>query len=76
MATPEIVDISGLLQPVSGDNPCGSNIREDPSPTSPYYTIKDARNAARAAERNSMFDGGSPEADENWRKIIGIALLL
>ncbi len=73
MASPEIVDISGLLEPVSEDSPAGTDIREDSSPTSPYYTIKDARNAARAAERNSMFDGGSPEADENWRKIIELA---
>lgn len=73
MASPEIVDINGLLQPVSEDNPAGIDIRENSSPTSPYYTIKDARNAARAAERNSMFDGGSPEADENWRKILELA---
>lgn len=73
MATPEIVDINGLLQPVSEDSPAGSDIREDSSPTSPYYTIKDARNAARAAERNSMFDGGSPEAAESWRKVIALA---
>lgn len=73
MATPEIVDINGLLQPVSEASPAGSDIREDSSPTSPYYSIKDARNAARAAERNSMFDGGSPEATESWRKVIALA---
>ncbi|MBI3186655.1 MAG: type VI secretion system protein TssA [Gammaproteobacteria bacterium] len=73
MATPEIVDINGLLQPVSEASPAGSDIREDSSPTSPYYSIKDARNAARAAERNSMFDGASPEATESWRKVIALA---
>jgi len=73
MASPEIVDIDSLLEPISEDNPAGSDIREDSSPTSPFYAIKDARNAARAAERNSLFDGGSSEADENWRKIMELA---
>ena len=73
MATPEIVDISGLLQPVSEDSPTGADIREDASPTSLYYAIKDARNSARAAERNSMFDGGSLEAAESWRKVMSLA---
>lgn len=68
MASPQIVDIDGLLEPISEDNPAGTDIREDASPASPFYTIKDARNAARTAERNSMFDGGSSEADDNWRK--------
>lgn len=75
MATPEIIDINGMLQPVSEDSPAGADIREDTSPTSPYYAIKDARNAARAAERNSMFDedGGSTEATESWRKVLALA---
>ena len=73
MASPDIVDIDSLLAPISEDNPAGTDIREDSSPSSPFYTIKDARNAARAAERNSMFDGGSSEADENWRKIMELA---
>ena len=73
MATPDIVDINSLLQPVSESSPAGSDIREDASPTSAYYSIKDVRNAARAAERNSMFDGVSPEATENWRKVIALA---
>ncbi len=73
MSSEAIIDISSLLEPVSEDNPVGSDIREDASPSSAYYSIKDARNSARAAERNSMFDGGSSEADENWRKILELA---
>ena len=73
MPSEAIIDISSLLEPVSEDNPVGNDIREDSSPSSVYYTIKDARNSARAAERNSMFDGGSSEADENWRKILELA---
>lgn len=73
MASDEIIQLENLLQPISEDNPVGDDIRSDPSPTSPYYTIKDARNSARAAERNNMFDGNNSEADEQWRKIIQLA---
>jgi len=73
MASEEIIQLDSLLQPISEDNPVGDDIRDDPSPISPYYTIKDARNAARAAERNNMFDGDSSEADDQWRKIIDLA---
>ncbi len=73
MASDKIVDIASLLQPISDDNPAGSNIRDDSSPTSIYYTIKDSRTSARAAERSNMFDGVSTEADEHWRKILKIA---
>jgi len=73
MPSEAIIDINSLLEPVSEENPVGNDIREDSSPSSAYYMIKDARNSARAAERNSMFDGGSSEADENWRKILELA---
>jgi len=73
MASEEIIKLESLLEPISEDNPVGDDIREDSSPTSPYYSIKDARNAARAAERNNMFDGDSSEADDQWRKILELA---
>ena len=73
MLSESIIDINSLLEPVTEDSPVGNDIREDTSPSSAYYTIKDARNSARTAERNSMFDGGSSEADENWRKILELA---
>ena len=73
MASEEIIQLDTLLQPISEDNPVGNDIRDDSSPTSPYYSIKDARNAARAAERNNMFDGDNSEADDQWRKILELA---
>ncbi len=73
MASEEIIQLDTLLEPISDDNPVGYDIREDSSPTSAYYAIKDARNAARAAERNNMFDGDSSEADDQWRKILNLA---
>ncbi len=73
MASPALIDINTLLEPISEESAAGEDIRNDPSPTSMYSMTKDARNSARAAERNSMFDGGSTEAIENWNKITELA---
>ncbi len=73
MASEEIISLDQLLAPVSSDNRAGEDIRENASQDSPYYTIKDARNAARAAERNNMFDSDTSEADSQWRKILDLA---
>lgn len=74
MASPHIIDIDALLQPISEEQPQGSDIREDSSPASLYYKIKDARNAARAAERASLFD---PDEAANvlgaWHPILDLA---
>lgn len=55
--SPEVIDVESLLQPIPGDNPAGTDIRTDVSPTSLYYRIKDARAAARATERAALVDG-------------------
>ncbi|MCP3689413.1 MAG: type VI secretion system protein TssA [Gammaproteobacteria bacterium] len=73
MASEEIIPLDQLLAPVSEDNKAGEDIRESASQNSSYYTIKDARNAARAAERNNMFDNDTSEADSQWRKILELA---
>lgn len=70
MASEQIIPLDELLAPVSEDSPAGVDIREDDAPNSDYLTIKDARTAARAAERKSMFDSDTSEADAEWRKII------
>ena len=51
MASPSTLDIEQLLAPIEGDKPAGVDLREDVSPTSDYYQVKDARSAVRAAER-------------------------
>lgn len=73
MASEQIIPLEQLLEPISTDSPVGTDIRENASPTSPYYAIKDARNAARAAERNNIFDNDTSEADTHWRKILELA---
>ena len=66
MPSPAFVDIESLICPISEDNTVGCDIRLDSSPSSIYNQIKDARLAARAAERHNLFDGDSNEAMENW----------
>lgn len=72
MSFDNIIDIEHLLQPISEDNPTGEDIRSDRSPTSDYYTIKDARNNARAAERSSMFDD-DVDLLKPWRTVVDVA---
>lgn len=74
MASEAVLDLDALVRPVSGDAPAGENLREDPSPESAYYRIKDARAAARSAERQGLFGDviGPVEAGE-WRSIHGTA---
>ena len=60
MALPQVVDIDALLQTISEDAPAGTDPRSDSSPTSLYYRTKDARNAARSAERAAVEIGAAP----------------
>ncbi|NOY73137.1 MAG: type VI secretion system protein TssA [Gammaproteobacteria bacterium] len=73
MSSSALIDINTLMQPISEENAVGEDIRNNPSLSSLYSEIKSARNSARAAERNSMFDGDSTEAIENWNKISTLA---
>jgi type VI secretion system protein ImpA len=73
MASPAVLDLDSLLAPVSAESPAGANLREDFTPTSIYYELKDARTAARAAERRAQAtydeeDGG--EALPDWNPIL------
>ncbi len=56
MATNSVIDIAALLAPIAGDVPTGGNIRQDASPTSIYYKIKDARAGARSSERSLLME--------------------
>ncbi|WP_444892609.1 type VI secretion system protein TssA [Microbulbifer sp. TRSA001] len=69
MAFPNTINIDELVAPISEDNPVGDDIREDRSPTSDYYSIKDARNSARAAERSAMFDDVDTDLLAPWRDV-------
>lgn len=73
MPSAGLVDIDELLKPISDEMPVGFDCRNDPSPSSTYQQIKQARNSARSAERNNMFGGSNDEADEHWQTVIQLA---
>ncbi len=71
MTSPAVLDLDSLVKPIAGTAPSGANLRDDPSPTSPYYQVKDARNAARALERAALqaeVPSAAPQAD--WRPVL------
>ena len=72
MALPQVVDIDALLQAISDEAPAGTDPRSDSSPTSLYYRTKDARNAARSAERAAVEIGGAPPVE--WGTVAETAM--
>jgi type VI secretion system protein ImpA len=69
--TAKILDLAQLLAPISDDQPAGEDLRGDSSANSLYYLVKDARSAARAAERQmvSEEDAGSA-ASPDWQPVL------
>ena len=49
--SPEGFDLAALLAPISQEAPAGTDLRQDSSPDSLYYRLRDARREAGAAER-------------------------
>jgi type VI secretion system protein ImpA len=70
MASAAVLDIAKLVAPIPGPRPAGADLREESSLTSAYYAIKDARNAARAAERQLALDGEEPAPPADWRPVL------
>lgn len=71
MASPQVIDVEALLAPISDEAPAGTDPRADTSPASLYYRVKDARNAARAAERSAVEIGGP--MPEEWDEVVEAA---
>lgn len=72
MSFSHVIDPEHLLQPVSAEFPAGEDLREDRSPASTYYSLKDARNNARATERSSLFDD-DVDLLKPWRTVVDLA---
>ena len=70
MASTAVLDIAKLVAPIPGPKPTGVDLRENSSPISAYNTIKDARNAARAAERQRALDDEESTAPVDWRPVL------
>lgn len=74
MASPETLDFERLLKPISAERPAGVELKEDPALSSTYFKVKDAREAARGAERKQAqaISAGEPESAgdaPNWRLV-------
>ena len=71
---PEGFDLPALLTPISEDAPAGTDLRQDYSPDSLYYRLRDARAEARAAERG--IDGGATGTGSppQWRAVHDLAM--
>jgi len=66
------MDIDTLLSPISDTQPTGADARVEPEITQKYYSLKDARTSARAAERSNIFDNNTSEIPE-WSTILNQA---
>ena len=67
-------DLTKFMEPVEGDLVCGPDLREDYSPQSLYYRLRDARSSARAAERAADSDPAlEAEAGQHWRNVVQLA---
>jgi type VI secretion system protein ImpA len=77
MASHEVLDFALLLAPIPGANPAGAPLRDDFSPQSVYRRIKDARAAARAAERNVTWDDEKDLSQQRtkaeWQPVIDLS---
>lgn len=70
------IDFKHLLTPIAGDSPAGIDIRAHATPTSSFYRIKDARAAARAAERRAAMEEGAEgliALTPEWRPVLELA---
>ena len=68
MSAPTTIDLDLLLAPIAGEKPTGTDPRENASPASPYFRVKDARASARAFERSNV-DPDAPVA-ESWSVVL------
>lgn len=82
MASPEILDFETLLRPISDASPAGVAIKDDPTGSALYYQVKDARGAARTAERQldqfslldeEQRDFGEAPPQPDWRIVLKLA---
>lgn len=59
-----------LLADISPEFPCGDDTRDDASPQSPYFNLKDIRNQARALERQILAEDDLPKI-QHWKQLAG-----
>jgi len=68
--TENILEFDALLAPISEDNPVGADLRADTAIDALYYKLRDARAAARTAERQAIADGESINSvTSSWKPL-------
>ena len=70
----ELFKLGAVLAPIAGEQPAGADLRQDYSPGSLYFRMRDARSEAREAERQAEAgdeeQGASPT---QWRIVQSLA---
>jgi type VI secretion system protein ImpA len=69
MASSPVLDIEALLVPIADDAPAGEDLRTSVASPTLYYSLKDLRVAARAAER----DPSTTSMPREWHDIATLA---
>jgi type VI secretion system protein ImpA len=74
----ETDELEAILAPIPGDQPVGTDLREDYTPTSVYFRLRDARADARDAERQADSPGqegasGDEGLQAKWRPVAALA---
>ena len=70
----ETADFEAILAPLDGDPPTGVDLRQDYAPNSIYFRLRDARAAARDAERQAETEGGDEGLPALWRPVATLAI--
>ena len=70
---PEGFELEALLAPIADDAPTGVDLREDFTPNSLYFRLRDARSEARAAERAAEGDGADSASPPEWLTVRQLA---
>jgi type VI secretion system protein ImpA len=73
MINGQVLDLEALLAPLSDAAPTGVDLRDDASPQSIYYRLKDLRSTARAAERRADSGEDTTGAQTEWRQILDLS---
>ncbi len=70
----ETTDFETILAPLAGDEPIGTDLRQNFAPTSIYFRLRDARAQARDAERQADSLGGDDNPPTLWRPVVAMAI--
>ncbi len=74
MRSPSVLDIAALLAPIEDDSPTGSDLRASRRAGGSFAMLKQARSAARTAERKTaVAEDDSQGIRPNWRPVCDLA---